>query len=636
MQKPSVSPNTSLPAYWSLLPNVEVKDKANLTLLFLCPSIPHPDVSSGGKRATYILQYLSTLFEVIIIVKNIDAHSERMAHLLDYGIKIIPFNNLEETRASLPQPEIIIFSYYYTYFDFFPLIKTYPQALLVADTVDVHWVREERSLSYEKTPTPGKVAQNKEKEKTSYGAADVIWAVTKEDQRSILSELGSANVHIVSNIHPQEVETYRDNGTKNLFFIGSYNHLPNLSAAITLATEILPKVRQRHPEARLFLAGTHAPEEIRLLGQLEGVTFAGSVAEKELKDLYDQAFMVVAPLFFGAGIKGKIGEAIVHRTPVLTNAIGNEGINLLHQKEALIAELDEMPDLICKALNRDYDFESMTSLAIQKLNQLTAPKVVQQNIQKTFFPTVSICIVTWNRLSLIRRCLESLLQNTHYPHYRILVYSNGCQDGTKEYLEDLALRHPFIFPTFARKNEGFVRPNNHLMSQFPEDPVVLLNNDVEVTPHWLMNLYKMAAANPWAGIIGPKICFPDGRLQEFGAEIFPDGSGINYGRNGNAEDKAFSKPIQVAYVSGSAMYIKRSTIKQIGGFDAQFHPCYFEDSDYCYTARMHQIGTIVTPHSLVYHDEGKTSGTNLSTGMKRFQIINQEKFRKKHLPSIPK
>jgi len=78
------------------------------------------------------------------------------------------------------------------------------------------------------------------------------------------------------------------------------------------------------------------------------------------------------------------------------------------------------------------------------------------------------------------------------------------------------------------------------------------------------------------------------------------------------------------------MYIKRTTINSIGVFDEQFHPCYFEDSDYCYTAKTKGIQTIVTPNSIIYHYEGATAGSDTATGFKRYQLINQQKFLDKH------
>ena len=104
--------------------------------------------------------------------------------------------------------------------------------------------------------------------------------------------------------------------------------------------------------------------------------------------------------------------------------------------------------------------------------------------------------------------------------------------------------------------------------------------------------------------------------------------------NGNPNKEEYKKLRKTGYVSGCSMYIKRSTINKIGVFDEQFHPCYCEDSDYCYTAWEHGIQTVVTPHSIIFHDEGGTSGTDTSSGFKSYQIINMKKFLAKHQENL--
>ena len=161
-----------------------------------------------------------------------------------------------------------------------------------------------------------------------------------------------------------------------------------------------------------------------------------------------------------------------------------------------------------------------------------------------------------------------------------------------------------------------------MMNLFPANEVILLNNDTQVKPNWLVELHRAAYANKSIGIAGSKILYPDGRLQEFGAMLYEQGHGQNIGKGDDPEKADYQTPNLAGYVSGCAMYIKRSTIEKIGVFDEQFHPCYYEDSDYCYTAAEQGLKTIVTPHSQIYHEEGATAGQDTNTGFKRYQTIN--------------
>ena len=244
---------------------------------------------------------------------------------------------------------------------------------------------------------------------------------------------------------------------------------------------------------------------------------------------------------------------------------------------------------------------------------------------------VSICIVTWNRLDMLKDCIDSMLKNTMYPFYKILVHSNGCEDGTQEYLADLAKKDARIIPILSKENEVFVIPNNKMMDLFPHNDAVLVNNDVTVELNWLNALVNAAYMHRQIGLSGSKILYPDGTLQEFGSELYGDGTGRNIGKwDENPNKEEYSKITYVGYVSGCSLYIKRTTIKKIGTFDEQFHPCYCEDSDLCYTAWENDLHTVVTPFSVINHFEGGTSGKDEESGFKSYQKINFEKFLAKH------
>ena len=582
-------------------------------IVYLCTNLPDYDKSSGGKRATRLLTLLAKTFEVYVLCLGEQSQKYSTA-LTNRGIQVLREMAVEEIHQQIPSIKTIICAVFGTYIEGQQLAKYYPEAQLIVDTVDVHWVREERSIGIIKELTKEQVAENKQRELAVYQQADKIWTVTAEDKKAILQELPEAVIDIVSNIHEPIIRTYRDNGTNNLLFIGNYKHIPNISAVKKLALEIFPIIRKEILSAQLLIAGADATVEIEQLGNLPGINFLGYIEEEELTNLYEQTFLSISPLLAGAGIKGKICEAIAYQVPVVTNEIGNEGIGLIHEREGLITIVEDMPEIIIKALKRTYDLESITTQAQRKLFKLVGSEIIEKKMLSSIFPMVSICIVTWNKLALLKRCIASILEKTNYPNYKILVHSNGCSDGTQAYLKALGEKNDHIISILSPENEVFVVPNNNMMQLFPSNDVVLLNNDVYVTENWLLALHKTAYLSKEIGITGGKVLYPDGRLQEFGAELYADGRGNNIGKFDDPNQPKYQKLKEVGYVSGCAMYIKRSTINTIGVFDEQFHPCYCEDSDYCYTAKENGIRTVVTPQSIIYHEEGSTSGTDTGTG----------------------
>ncbi|MCB0629633.1 MAG: glycosyltransferase, partial [Lewinella sp.] len=486
-------------------------------ILYISPNLPDFDTSSGGKRATRMLELLAEVFDVYAFTLG-SKPQKYIDELQRKGVIVLRTGDHREVRRKLPQIDTIIYAWYETYFSSTIFQHLYPNAKIIVDSVDVHWVREKRSIGLWEGLTEERVIANKKREIEAYRNADIIWAVTETDKAAIAAELPGTDIRVVSNIHEPMVHEYVDNHKHTLLFIGGYNHYPNVSAAKILAEQIFPKVQQSVQDATLIIAGANAPGEIEALSQIPGITFKGFIEEDEIKDLYAQSFLTVSPLLVGAGIKGKICESIAYMTPVVTNDIGNEGIYLIHEREGLISPVDQMSEWIIKALNREFDFEKITMGAQQKLSGLVGSKVVKERMVNSIVPEISICIVTWNRRDLVQRCIESIEGNTLYPNYKILVHSNGCADGTQDYLKAAAKINPKIIPILSEKNDVFVLPNNRMMEMYPENDVVLVNNDVYVTKGWLSALHDTAYSSADYGIVGSKILYPDGRLQEFGSE----------------------------------------------------------------------------------------------------------------------
>ena len=605
-----------------------------ISVLYVSPNLPDFDESSGGKRATEMLQILSEEYKVYAFTPG--ARPQRYVDKLrSLNVEVLETSHASSVGDFISHVDVIIFAWYYTYYSSKILTSIFPEARVIADTVDVHWIREFRSIGSSERYTPDLVAANKSREKAFYQLADLIWTVTEEDKRAVELEISNNEIIVVSNIHKISASEKRKGLPRNILFFGGYQHHPNLNAAQVLAKEIMPQIISKIPDARLLIAGSKAPEEIEKLGDLYYVDYLGFIQDSEIENLYDRALITIVPLTAGAGIKGKICEAVAHDTIVITNDIGNEGIGLLHKREGFITnDTSQMATHAIEVLRGDYDLSTIRKNAKLKLSQLVDPEIAKKNIIKSISPKITICIVTHNRKDLLKDCIESIFQNTIYPHFRVAVYSNACIDGTKEYLESIKAVESRLVTIFSSENEVFVRPNNKMMHRFSDSDIVLLNNDTTVTTGWLLGLWRAAYSNKDIGISGSKILYPNGVLQEFGSELYSDGTGRNLGKHDDPTKSQYQGIKEVGYVSGCSIYIKRSTIKKIGVFDEQFHPCYCEDSDYCYTAWENGIKTVVTSESQIFHYEGATSGTDSSQGFKKYQQINMKKFLRKHAKTL--
>ena len=239
-------------------------------------------------------------------------------------------------------------------------------------------------------------------------------------------------------------------------------------------------------------------------------------------------------------------------------------------------------------------------------------------------PVVSIVIPVYNKFDLTYQCVQSIQEQGAEIPYEIVIVDDCSRDET--------LFANFVFSGGIRlvrnsTNSGFVRTCNRGFDAARGEYVVFLNNDTQVKPRWLDELYETLQRDPKIGIVGSKLLFPDGRLQECGGIIWRLGDGWNWGRDEDPADPRFCYMRDTDYVSGAALMIKSSLFRELGRFDEQYAPAYYEDTDLCFKVRQRGYRTVVQPSSEIIHFEGASAGTSVTGGgMKRFQAINHRKF----------
>ena len=235
-------------------------------------------------------------------------------------------------------------------------------------------------------------------------------------------------------------------------------------------------------------------------------------------------------------------------------------------------------------------------------------------------PSVSIIIPVFNNWRFTYKCLQSVVKHTQ-GSYEIIVVDNNSTDVTPQLLSDMQ----GIQVITNTSNEVFVNACNQAARQAKGDHLLLLNNDTEVTPDWL-DAMLAPFSDADTGIVGAKLLYPDGSLQEAGGIIWRDGTGCNYGHGDNPNLPQYSYRRVVDYCSGACLMIPRKLWEQIGGFDQRYAPAYYEDTDLCFNVRALGYRVIYQPEALVLHYGGASAGKETSSGYKRFQEINRHKF----------
>lgn len=241
-------------------------------------------------------------------------------------------------------------------------------------------------------------------------------------------------------------------------------------------------------------------------------------------------------------------------------------------------------------------------------------------------PLVSIIIPVYNQIHYTYDCLVSILEHTRDVTYEVIIADDVSTDATAHlgnYAEGLVICR-------NTANQGFLRNCNNAARHAGGRYLMFLNNDTQVTAGWLSSLVKLIESDHSIGMVGSKLVYPDGRLQEAGGIIWSDGSGWNYGRLDNPDKPEYNYVKDVDYISGAAILLSNQLWKDIGGFDTRFAPAYCEDSDLAFEVRRRGKRVVYQPLSKVIHFEGISNGTDVEgSGLKRYQIVNNKKLREK-------
>jgi GT2 family glycosyltransferase len=621
----------SPPNSWANLPH-------DARVLYVAPTLPLFDRATGGRRLLDMFRVLRERgVEITYLYEQLGAftETEKYTRVLDeLGIQHAPDPIGYLTELGDPQRfHLVILGWYYTAAAVISSVRdALPGVRIAIDSNDIHWERELRSEQaglLDKTPQEREA--DKARERRVYAQADEVWVVSEDEAAILARELPATKWRVVGIPCPESDAYVNELKGDRILFVGGFGHLPNESAALW-AADIVSEFNARSGRSvHLDIVGSQPPLSVRELANNPLISVPGFVPS--LDEHHSNAKVFLAPLKYGGGVKGKISDAICRGVPVITNALGNEGLRLRHGKEILLAETTEdFIQILSDVYAGKYNLDEIRVNALRRLQNLYGDKALcAQMLSALVAPPVVIGIVTYNKKEMLKACLTSILEKTSYKNFKIAVISNGCTDGTVEYLHDMTQWYPNVIDAICSKvNNFFVRPCNDIIGRYPESDIVLMNNDVEViNPGWLTNLVDAAYSSREVCGSGGLIFDPSGTISEAGAEIYTTGMGRNLYRGAQSVTGAALAIRPVGFVSGCLMYMRRDAIQTVGALDDEYHPMYFEDVAWHYTAHTQGLKTIYTPWARATHNEGSSAGQDVSKGMKRYQEINRKKFLEK-------
>ena len=216
------------------------------------------------------------------------------------------------------------------------LRKLCPRANVLYHTVDLHFLRMSREAELQADTSKQKLADEmKQREFAAIQQADAAIVHSTIELELVQKALPDIKVHVFPLIMDVKGTSRRFKDRKDIVFVGGYQHAPNVDAVKYFVADVMPLLRTRIPGVRFYAVGSNPPEEIRDL-DADDVVITGFI--DDLSSLLDRMRVAVAPLRFGAGIKGKIGTTMAAGLPNVVTSLAAEGMALTDGKNILIAD----------------------------------------------------------------------------------------------------------------------------------------------------------------------------------------------------------------------------------------------------------------------------------------------------------
>jgi GT2 family glycosyltransferase len=326
-------------------------------VLWLDAVTPTPDRDAGSLRQIEIIALLQAEgCQICFLPQNLAYDEVYSRALQQAGVEVWWQPWVEGLPRWISRQDgafdLIIVSRHYTLTPLLPLLRSrLPASRVLFDTVDLHHLRQLREAELSGDAAQLRAAEQVRRDELHLIAnCDYTWVVSPIEREQLVAQLPNARVDVLPTIHASDSIAANFATRQDLLFVGSYRHPPNVDAALWLANEIFPRIRARRPDIALHLVGDYAPAAISDLGQREGIVVRGHVPD--LDALLDRTRINLAPLRYGAGVKGKISHSLACGLPVVATHCAIEGMHLRDGEEVLVAD---DPAAFADAVLRLYD-----------------------------------------------------------------------------------------------------------------------------------------------------------------------------------------------------------------------------------------------------------------------------------------
>ena len=326
------------------IPGPALLHRGQPQVLIIDETLPQPDRDSASLRQSHLLQLLRQQgAHVVMVATSAAAGDHGAAALRRAGVETWTAAELGGLGRWLgehgPRFASITLVRHHLAQASLPLVRKYAaQARVIFDTVDLHYIREARGAELANDPAlRAEALRTRKRELAVMAQADVTVLVSPAEQQQLRSDAPQVRTALVSNLHQVRSDCPGFEQRRDLVFVGGFGHPPNVDGVGWLLREVFPLIHAELPQVVLHIIGQHPPQELQTLADsLPGVRLHGYVAD--IDPYMDGCRIALAPLRFGAGVKGKVNLSMAHGQPVVATTCAAEGMQLRDGHDVLIAD----------------------------------------------------------------------------------------------------------------------------------------------------------------------------------------------------------------------------------------------------------------------------------------------------------